>query len=244
MADEQAHHGPGMGLAAELLVREVLVTGLHELANDEVRFRELVQREDALNQGSQGTWADDLLAAYRTLLDAEQPDYLNFKLGYPLDAGELPCVSIIKEAGAEDTGTAVTGDVLDVKSRQVGTYTYVPQSGVGEIEVPRLEAVLRLGTGWSTTVQVGSWTTSAELSLLLDAAVHNVLFRDKRRLFAAGVRDVSFSEGGTPTDATVQVELRVGYVPMQRLTLEWDRAQTRRSSAPNRVRIYPLDPLS
>lgn len=242
-----------MGIVAELLVRSILITGLQELADDEVRFREIVARLDDLPQGSDVSWADDLWVAFRRIMKPDEPDAVNFKMGYPLEEGELPCVSIIKEAGAEDTGGAAAGDQLDVGYAQTGTYTYTSQSGAEvstyenaegvRVPVPRVEERTVVGTGFTTTVQVGSWTTSVELSLLLDACVHHVLFRDKGRLFAAGVQDVAFSEGGTPTEATMQAALRVGYVPMQRVTLEWVRRQTIRAPAPNRVRIEPIDPL-
>jgi hypothetical protein len=230
-----------MGLATELMIREVLILGLHELAGDETRFRQLVGRSDALQDGSQGDWPGELLTVFRLLLDSSSDDYLQFKVGYPAEAGELPCVSIVKEAGAEDAGLAQAGDVLDIGYHQTGVYTYLSPAGLPR-EAPRLEEHTQLGTGWTTTTQIGSWATSLELAMLLDAAVHNVLFRDKLRLFVAGVHDVGFSEGGTPTDNTVQANLRVGYVPMQRVTLEWTRVQTHRSPAPNRVRIMPVEP--
>ena len=246
MADEPLAAHAGSNEVGELLVRSVLIEGLHELAGDETRLRELVRRYDALRGGSQGTWEADLVQAFRALLDAESPDYLHFRVGYPLDAGHLPCVSIIKEAAAEDAGGAVVGDVIDRKAVQVGTYTYTAAAaGSVPVEVPALEEHVLLGCGYSTTVQVGSWTTSPELSILLDSAVHEVLFRGKRRLLASGVYDASFTEGGTPTDQTTQIELRVGYVPIQRVTLEWQRATTRRKRPlPNRISILPGETLS
>lgn len=247
MAGEPELYASGMGIVAELLVREVLFNGLHELANDEVALAELVQRVDTLRDGSQDTWTADLVAAFRSMMDPASDDYLQFRMGLPFEAGHLPCVSLIKEAGAEDTGGAVAGDVLDEKYVQIGTYDYTPQAGslptpsvVAPVTgTPLLEKHTKIGTAWTTTVQVGSWTTSVELSLVLDAAINHVLFRDKGRLAAAGVVDVGLTEGGSPTDESQQVSLRVGYVPLQRVTLDWIRAQTFREPGLNRIRILP-----
>lgn len=240
MADEPAPHASGMGIAPELLVRELIAIGLHELAGDEVRLREVVARVDAeLQLGSTSRWADDLVVAYRHLLDSASPDYLQLRMGWPVDNAHLPCVSIIKEASSEDQGGAVVGDILDYKVRQEGTYTYLQPDGVTVAEAPRTVEHVLIGTAYSSTVQIGSWTTSPELSILLDAAVWNVLFRDKGRLLVAGVTDVAFSEGGMPTDPTTQLDLRVGYVPLQRVTLDWIRGQTRRRPIPNRIRFLP-----
>lgn len=237
----------GMPIACELLVRQVVLEGLHEIANDEDRLRELVGRVDALLDGSQDEWADELVRAFRRILTPAEPDHVKVLVGQPLSAGDLPCVTILKEAGSEDTGGAVVGDILDLKYIQRGTYEYTPQAvdGAGDPTIapqtaPQIDEHRLVGTAWTTTVQVGSWTTAPELSLLLDAAVHDALMRGKGRLIAAGVHDVTFSEGGQPTDRQTQVELRCGYVPMQRATLDWIRGTTRRKGpVPNRVTILP-----
>lgn len=240
MADEPLPNTVGMGIAPDLLVRELITIGLHELAGDEIRLREVVARVDVeLQMGSGQSWADDLVKAYRHLLDSESPDYLQLRMGWPVDIAHLPCVSIIKEASAEDSGGAVCGDIIDVKVRHEGTYRYLQPDGETYAEAPRTIEHRLIGSAYSSTVQIGSWTTSPELSVMLDAAIQNVLMRDKRRLLVAGVIDITFSEGGMPTDNQTQLDLRVGYVPLQRVTLDWVRGQVRRKPLPNRIRFLP-----
>lgn len=262
MPDEPMPYHSSMPIAAEFLVRQVVLEGLHEISADETRLREIVGRVDTLSDGSndavRGKWTEQLVAAYVDMLDPSSPDYVKVLDGLPFAAGDLPCVSIIKEAGAEDTAGAELGDLLAWRAVTRGGYDndrpvrdLAGVFGLGtrgrsnltrstETRVPVLHEHRLEGVAFTTTVQVGSWTTAPELSLLLDAAVHDSLFRGKRRLITAGVQDVAFSEGGSPTDEEIQVRLRVGYVPSQRATIDWIRGTTRRKGPiPNRVRILP-----
>lgn len=241
MAGEPLPLHAGMGLSAELLIRDVLANGLHRMVGDREEFDELVERFDTLPGGSQGTWAREQAIAFRRLLDSTGDDYLKLVIGYPTQAGHLPCVSIVKESASEDTGGAVAGDLLAIRFRQVGTYTYTPQvPGAEDVtDVPLLEELQLRGTAYTTSLQIGSWTTNQELSLVLDSAVQHVLFKDKGRLNAAGVTDVTFSEAGFPPDSPTRLALEVGYVPAQRVTLDWIRGQVTRKLASNRVRYLP-----
>lgn len=250
-SDEQV--GSPQGIVPELLLREVVLSGLHDIAADEYRLRELVTRIDRLYDGSHDDYAADLMRAYLRLTDPAEASYLQVLHGYPFDIAHLPCVSLIKESGVEDTSGAVHGDILHRASVQRGTTT-IAKATVGRAnseatqEVPTVAEHRKIGVAYTSTVQVGSWSSAPELSLLLDAAVHQAIFANKGRLYAAGVTDVTLSDGGTPTDEQVQLNLRVGYVPIQRVTLEWIRSHTqRRYPVPNRTRIragtFTTEPL-
>jgi len=203
------HLGAGMSVVPELLVREVLLAGLVEVAGDTTRINEIVGRFDIDPRGGDRVrrWSEELRAAIRTL-----PARVRCAVGYPEDRAQAPYLSVVLEGGSEDSRGAVAGDVLG--------YHYYPR-GDGRAEYQKV-----IGIDETSTVQVGAWATAPEESLLLLEVARNVLFRDKGRLYDAGVHEVAFSHGGD--EPNPERFPWTGYVPVLRCTMTWTRRQTRR----------------
>lgn len=219
------HVGSGMHLVPELAVRQVLLEGLVELAGDEFRQEELFGRHDNLPMGTQEDWLDEMRQALLRMTSVTAPDGIKVGVGYPHLEVRFPYVSIVIEEGHEDEGGAVTGDVLGGDSHLRGTFNAdLPES----FQVEDREVI---GTEWSTTLQIGSWTEVPEESSLLHAMVKSVLFRDKGRLYTAGVREIMLSETGFAPDE--RMAQRTGYVPVVRCTMRWTWRQTRRRVVPH-----------
>lgn len=207
------HRGAGMNIVPELKVRQVIMEQLYKLASDDIAIDEIVSRADDLRHGTQSQWTADLKAALKDLLDPKSQNPLWVKVGYPLSESELPCISIINESGSEDAKGAVMGDILGEAFQTIGAQTYkYTTKGIDQI----------------SNVQIGSWATAPELSLLIDAAVRYALFRDgKGPLEAGGVWEVAFTYGGV--QPSEELYPRVGYVPMTRVQLTWTYRTTVRS---------------
>jgi len=242
------HRGAGMNLTPELDVRAVLLTGLHELANDRKAIDELVNRVDALNDGSQDTWTADLRKELLRLLDPNSGSYVLIRVGYPTEHAHLPALSLVLGNANENDGGAVIGDTLSRTYDRVGAVPTPPASIVtpsgqligltplpdplGGTDYPAGEPQQRvyqntqIGTDWSSTVEVGCWSVAVETALLLQAMARWALFRGKGQLQKAGVYDIRFDEGGAQPDE--RLEPRVGYVPIIRIHLDWTYRQTRR----------------
>ncbi len=214
--------GAGMNMVPEFDVRALLITGLAVLAGDAERIGEIVRRVDVLRQGSQDEWEKDLTKALRRVLDPREATFVRVLIGYPDDAAHLPCISVTYESGSEDQAGAVHGDVLRRRSEVIGSGDSL-----------RVQRVTELGIDRTSVVQIGCWSPAPELSLLLQAAVTNVLLVHKGQLSAAGVHDVSLADGGAPTDQQTQIDLRVAYVPLVVVTLGWTYRTTRRKLVPN-----------
>lgn len=223
------HRGAGTLESAELLVRQVLLEGLVELAGDDVRMSELFERADDLDQGSQTMWTADLKAAVRRMVtSAPVQGGVLIGVGYPNNAAVLPFVSIIAESAAEDAGGATMGDILHRFYETVGTPSATDPSASRSVRH------LVTGVDYTTAVQVGTWTTAPEDSLALHAVVRHLLFRHKGRMVRGGVRELSFSENGFAPSS--ELYPYTGYVPVLRCTIEWTLRQTRRTSpVPTRV---------
>lgn len=223
--------GAGAAFAPEALVRQVLLEGLVLLANDEHRLSELFTRVDTLLQGTQEAWQEDHRAVIRQMLDLGQAGGLRVKIGYPQNIPELPCISIIEESASENTSMAVLGDIQDVQYERTGTVVADP--ALDDSKVTRHTI---LGSEWTNNLQLGCWATNGERSVALKEAVHNVMMHDKNRLYAAGIYNVSLSEGGTTVSREVMP--RVAYLPFVRVSMDWTRRQTRKDSpVPTRALI-------
>lgn len=233
------HRGTGMNIVPEMDVREVIINGLHELANDREAIEGMVSRTDALRDGSQDDWTAELRAELLAMLDPESDRYVYVKVGYPLSNAHLPCVSIILEGATENQGEANIGDDLNRYTEVQGTFvapvsldnglSLAPLPNATTTPTPvRVEEVQVKGTGWSSNVQCGCWHVAPEGALLLQAAVRWALFRGKGQLHDAGVHQLSFSEGGVQPDG--QMEPRVGYVPMITIHMDWTYRQIRRKT--------------
>lgn len=218
--------GAGILEEPELLLRQVLMEGLVELAGTPDQVEELFRRSDTLRQGSQDDWADDFRAGLHQLV---RDGGLRVHIGVPMTEAVLPSVSIVTASSSEDAGGATLGGVLGVAWRSLGVPAADPNAFVTERHTT-------LGADWTTSLQVGCWATTPEESVLLKALVAYLLFRHKGRLTVAGVRDLSLSESGFTPDP--QLYPRVGYVPAFSVSIEWTRRQTRvRRPVPTRYTI-------
>lgn len=228
-ADVTIPQGSGMLEAPELLLRQVLLEGLVELAGDAARQDELFARVDALSQGSQDEWAEDFKAELRRMARIGGDGGIAVGVGYPMDDAHYPYVSIVTDSSAESAAGASMGDVLGRTHDVIGTPSADPLTSV----TTRYETI---GVDYTTTVQVGCWALAAEQSILLLTVVRHLLFRHKGRLTVAGVRDVSLSESGFQPNP--QDYPRTGYVPVVRCSMEWTYRQNRVTRpVPTRVTI-------
>lgn len=207
--------GAGMEIAPELVLRQALMEQLRLLAGDRRRLEDLVRRTDALASSTAADWSVDLTrAALRMLLPSRPEDEVRVMLGYPVDAAVMPCVSIVMASGSEDVGEAVMGDVIGRSTAMEGA---------------SLVERTTLGLDYRSTVQVGSWTTAAEESLLLHALVHESLVLAKGALYGAGVHDLSLSDSGFEPDDKHYPS--TGFVPVWQCSIRWTRRTTLRAVA-------------
>lgn len=218
------HAGTGFLHAPELLVRQVLLEGLQELAGDTYRMNELFARADSLAQGTQEDWIEDAKHVVSTLATPGAGGW-HVGVGYPPDTMELPFVSVVLDSAAEQPGGATAGDIL---------HTAYERTGEGDSAVSTRHDVK--GVDYSSNIQVGCWCTSPEAASILLSTVRHLLFRHKGRLAAAGIRDISTSESGFAPDPAMYP--RTGYVPIVKLSMDWTLRQTVRTSpVPTRARI-------
>lgn len=228
--DVNRHHGAGMLEAAEFLLRQVLVEGLVELAGDRVRLRELVARSDTLRQGSQVEWVDDHLALVDELVQIGAPGGLTIGVGYPPDDAHLPYVGIVKASASEQPGGASCGDVIGIAFDLQSTPT------AADFNSTVSTRVTTIGVDVTTSLQVSTWATTPDASMLISAIVRHLVFRHKGRLEGAGVHEVTTSESGF--EPSPQLYPRTGYVPVLNVSLEWTYRQARRTRrVPTRVRV-------
>ena len=218
-------YGTGLLLVPELLVREVLLEGMAELAGDEFRLDEMFGRKDeALLTGTATTWLQEMRDIFRTMVEEESRG-IGVGVGYPSEHVHLPYVSIVSSGGGEDDSSATMGNVLSRRGEALGNMAD---------DSARAREHTALGLDWRTTVQVGSWTTSPELSTVLHAAVKHILFRLKGRLAVAGVLDVALSDAGFEPDP--RFHPRTAYVPVVSVRLGHTMVQTRRvDPAPTKI---------
>lgn len=231
--DVVQHRGVGMLEAPELLIRQVLLEGLVELAGDEQRLEELFARSDDMLQGSQEEWVDDFKRVLRRMAVLHTEGGVAVGVGYPMDDAHYPYVSIVIDSAAESPGGASMGDVLgrayDVQSTPTAEDTNSTVS----------TRYTTIGTDWTTNLQIGCWALAAEESTLLLTVVRHLLFRHKGRMTTAGVRDITLSESGFQPEPNQYP--RTGYVPIIRCSLDWTFRQTRRTRrVPTRVRVVTV----
>jgi len=222
--------GSGGPLNVNLLLRQVILEGLAELARDDFRMRELYQRLDDLYAGSQDVWVEETKAELQRVLNLGQPGAVHVATGYPQTAMALPWVSIIQESGNEDEGQACMGNLLRTASEQIGTPTEDDWESARTIEHRQI------GVEWNARVQVGTWTLAPESSLLLHEAVKAAIFLERGRVREAGVLNLSMSEGGMTPEGH-ELYPRVGYVPICSVSMQWTWRQTKRTKVPTRVRL-------
>jgi hypothetical protein len=224
------HRGAGIDIVPELLIREVLLYGFRELCGDAFRMDKLFHRVDDLLGGTQEEWAQDLKNALLRMAKPADRGALRIGVGYPTTAIVTPYVSIVLESGAENTAEAAVGDVLSRASHVIGTLRSDDERAARVIESTTL------GVGWQSTIQIGSWSRVPEESLLLHAAVRQILFRDKGRLVAAGVHEVGFTDTGFAPSRDEYPD--TGYVPVLRCSISWTLRDVRRlSPVPTRVNM-------
>lgn len=218
--------GAGILEEPELLLRQVLMEGLIELAGTPDQVEELFRRSDDLRQGSQDDWGDDYRRGLEVLV---REGGIRVHIGIPMTEAVFPAVSIVTASSSEDAGGATLGGVLGVGWRSFGTPAVDPNLFV-------VERHTTIGGDWNSSLQVGCWATTPEESVLVKATVAYLLFRHKGRLTTAGIRDLSMSESGFTPDP--QMYPRVGYVPAFNVSIEWTRRQTRvRRPVPTRITI-------
>jgi len=218
--------GAAVNIVPELMIRQILKEGIVSLAADEPRLDEMFGRVDDLYAGSQDQWTDDMKAGVRRIVST--PDMLRVGVGYPTTIAVLPYYSIVIESGGEQSDEATTGDVASVTYQQTGVPSATDPTASQSIEHKTL------ATGWSTTVQVGTWSRAPEESVLLHSVSREVLFRDKGRLLEAGVHDVTFTESGFAPDQS-PLYPDCGYVPMLRVVMRWTLRTTKRAVVPTRM---------
>lgn len=222
--------GSGMLETPELLLRQVLLEGLVELAGDEPRLDELFARVDDLRQGTQDDWVDDFKAGVRRMAQLHAPGGIMVGVGYPMDDARYPYVSILTDSAGESAGGATLGDILG--------QTFVVQSTptAADFNSTVSRKITTIGTDYSTSLQVGCWALAAEESTLLLTVVRHLLLRHKDRMKAAGVRDITMSESGFQPSPDMYP--RTGYVPIVRVSLEWTLRQTiHHRRVPTRARL-------
>jgi hypothetical protein len=217
--------GGGIGMVVELAVQEAIVLGLHTLASDERAINELVGYESELRHSSSQEWRAALRDALLQMVDGRSDMYCDVRIGYPSPPGEakLPAISIVMESGGENEAEATIGDVLHVGySGLIG-----PRQELYETTV--------IGSGQTTTLQIGAWATAPERSTLLIAAVKWALYQQKDRMIAKGIHEISLSESGV--EISPDLEPRVGYMPTIIARINWTFRLSSRRRVPNRVTL-------
>lgn len=219
--------------APELLLRQVLLEGLVELAGDLPRLDELFARVDDLRQGSQDEWVQDFKDEFRRMAKLHADGGISVGVGYPMDDAHYPYVSIVTDSAAESPGGASMGDVLG------RAYDVTSTPTADDFNSTVSTRYTTIGADYTTSLQVGCWALAAEQSILLQTVVRHLVFRHKGRLASAGVRDVTLSESGFQPDPSVYP--RTGYVPVIRCSMEWTLRQTRRTRrVPTRARVSAI----
>lgn len=208
-----------MNPVPEFLLRQILYEGLIDAANNELLLNEVFGRVDSMRMGSQDDWLDDLRASFKRMADLASDSGVTIGVGYPDDNAHFPYISLVMEAGREDTSQATMGDLLGRHYEVIGDVSQIDPTTSDSYE----HSVI--GAEWSTTVQVGCWVTVPEDSLMLHAMVNTILFRDKRRMEAAGIREIDLAETGFMPDERYALR-GVGYVPVTRCSMQWTRRQT------------------
>lgn len=219
--------GHGMLQAIDLLLQEAIVIGLHLLAENPRAIEELMGRTDSLRHNTTDQWRRELREALIAMLDPRNTEYVAVMIGYPPPHGQahLPCVTIVLADAADAEGTI--GDDLRVAPTPDQRTLVGPAQELYETE--------ERGTLKTSTVEIGSWTIQPELTALLHAAVAWALQQMDGHLVDNGIHGLSDREGGfAPSD---DLEPRVGYVPLHRVTAEWTQRQSSRRKVPNRIRF-------
>lgn len=216
--------GAGSSFAPDYLLVSFLRRRLTVLAADSERLGELYARLDAeLGAPAQ---AQAMLERLRALVRWGSEDELTVRLGYPDEHARLPAVSVVMASGSENPAAATFEDVFALSHELV-----IPEGGTAAdaVCVQRRHKLVE----HSSSIQIGTWATTPEESLLVHEAVRICLLVDKQRLTAHGIRDVTFGEGGVVPDPRLRP--RVGYVPMLTCTLTWDLRHTVRRRVRSRV---------
>lgn len=225
--------GGGMFFMPELLLRQVLIQGLIDLAGDDERMSILFRRVDDLLQGTQEEWVDELKAYFRDSVTRAE-GRMSVLVGYPMDHTFIPCFSLVEMSGGEKDGEALVGDRWDVATEQEGVVNE-PNLARDLTEYPRLVRTETVATPWTSTIQVGAWATSPEGSTVLSAVARSILIRDKSRLMSAGVTNISLSTPGGFTPDNERYPL-IGYVPIVQVAMDWQCVdQIRSGPRPGRV---------
>lgn len=213
--------GSGMALVPELALRQALIEEFRLLASDRDRMLEIVRRVDDLRESSGADWERDLRqAAVRMLLPEHPGEGVRFGLGYPDGDGVMPFVSIVVGASPEDASNATMGNVQHRRC---------------QFEGDRLIEFTTLGEPYTTNVQVGSWTTAPEESLLLHSLVREALKAGEGRLARAGILELSLADVGLEPDSDDFP--RTGYVPVWQCSIRWTRRMVRRRHVPHTYRL-------
>ncbi len=219
----------GMLFVPELLVREIVLEGLFELAGDKFRLDEMFGRHDeSLHTGTSTEWLLEMKQTFRKMLD-ETSHGITVGVGYPHAEAHLPFVSIVTEGGSEDDASAAMGDMHGRGAETIGT--------AGEDDY-RVVDHRHIGIDWNTTVQIGAWCTAPEQSAVLHSVLLNLMFRHKGRMVEGGPRDVRLSQGAFEPNQTLHP--RTSYVPVVSARLSSTMIQTRRTdNAPHVVSVLP-----
>lgn len=213
--------GGGSTLAPELILRQLLLEGLYELAGDAPRLDELFGRVDTLRSADADAWLVELRQEVERMLPGRQSSGLTVRVGYPGQDARWPYVSIVMERDDEDASGATVGDTLSERTEVIGTFDANDASSV------RLYTHTVLGCDEKLTLQVGIWTRAPERAAALTAVIQHLLFRHKGDLAKAGARDLSMATSGFAPDPDAYAT--VGFVPLIRVTMTWTRRQTRTS---------------
>lgn len=221
--------GSGQTFAPEALLRQELLLGLLALAADTRRATELFARVDELHQGSHDSTPAEWVARLREMVNYGAEGSVRVRIGYPRSEMEIPCVSIIEQSGNEIDATATFNDLLAHRYEVIGT----PDADDWSASTTYRHDVR--GTQWQVAVQLGTWAATPEDSLILASAVKAAVFDAKGRLQAAGVEEITLSEGGVEVSA--EIAPLVGYVPILTVRMDYTRKQTRRRQVPTRVRL-------
>jgi hypothetical protein len=232
--------GGGMFFMPELLLRQVLLQGLVDLAGDDERMSVLFGRVDDLLQGTQDGWVDELKSYFRDAVTRTE-GRMAVMVGYPMDHTFTPCFSIVEMSGGENDGEALVGDRWDTATEQEGVVNERDMTGT-ITEYPRLVRTEVIATPWKTTIQVGAWATSPEGSTVLAAVARSILIRDKSRLMRAGVTNISLSTPGGFTPDNERYPM-IGYVPIVQVAMDWQCVdQVRSGPRPGRIASISTTP--
>ena len=228
MTTPEIHAGAGMLEAPEMLIRQVLLEGLVELAGDEAQLDELFGRVDDMQQGSQDEMRADWKRVVRRMAQIGGEGGIEVGVGYPMDGARYPYISVTIDSSSENPGGASMGDLIARQFEQNG----VPDPDDASTSYSIRHSVY--GVDQSTSIQVGCWALAAEEASLLQSTVRHLLYRHKGRLTTVGVRELTYGESGFQPDP--QMYPRTGYVPILRATLTWTLRHTRRTGpVPTRV---------